>query len=66
MTGTIQLAAIYSQCPKCVVMLNFDGCNIDKMNHPVLMGQCIRFSQETEFIFVDPSKFKDLLPGITT
>jgi hypothetical protein len=59
MTGTMQLAALYSRAAACVVILNYDACDIEKENHPVHMGRCIRISP-SRFVFVPPSYFEEI------
>ena len=56
MTGTMQMAAVLSRAKRCVVVLNYDGYDIDGTNHPVNLGPCIRLSQ-SRFDLVDPSHF---------
>ncbi len=57
MTGTMQLAALYSRAQLCIVISNYDSFDIEADNSPVNLGRCIRISP-SKFVFVPPSIFE--------
>jgi hypothetical protein len=52
-TGQMQLAALLSRARTCLV-LNYDDYDVRALNHPVLLGPCIRFSP-SRFFFIPPA-----------
>jgi hypothetical protein len=57
MTGTMQLAALYSHAKLCIVISNYDSFDAEVDNSPVNLGPCIRISP-SKFVFVPPSLFE--------
>ena len=59
MTGTMQLAALYSRAKLCIVISNYDAFDPEVDNSPVNLGPCIRISP-SKFVFVPPSLFEPI------
>ena len=59
MTGTMQLAALYSGAKLCIVISNYDSFDADRDNSPVNLGRCIRISP-SQFVFIPPSLFEPI------
>jgi hypothetical protein len=57
MTGTMQLAALYSRAKLCIVISNYDSFDAEVDNSPVNLGPGIRISP-SKFVFVPPSLFE--------
>jgi hypothetical protein len=63
LTGPMHIAALVSKAPVSLV-LNHDGYDVDVVNHPVLMGRCIRLSP-TRFHFVHPNQMRSIISRST-
>ena len=59
LTGPMHIAALVSKARLCLV-LNHDGYDLVKENHPVLMGRCITYSK-SRMLFVHPLQLPQLL-----
>lgn len=62
LTGPMHLACLVSTAPVCVV-LNHDAYDVRMLNHPVLMGHCITWS-ESRFLFITPEQLPELLERV--
>jgi hypothetical protein len=63
LTGPMHLAALVSKARVCIVM-NHDHYDIERVNHPVLMGRCITYST-SRFLFVPPEALEFLLQNVS-
>jgi hypothetical protein len=59
LTGPMHIAALVSEARLCLVV-NHDGYDVVKENHPVLMGRCITYSK-SRMLFVHPLQLLELL-----
>lgn len=59
LTGPMHIAALVSQARVCLVV-NHDGYDLSRENHPVLMGRCITYSPSA-MLFVHPLQVGELL-----
>jgi hypothetical protein len=62
LTGPMHLASLVSKARVCIVM-NHDHYDIERENHPALMGRCITYS-ESRFLFVPPEALEFLLQHV--
>ncbi len=63
LTGPMHLAALVSRARVCIV-INHDHYDIERENHPVLMGRCITYSK-SRFLFVPPEALELLLQNVS-
>ena len=59
LTGPMHIAALVSKARVCLVV-NHDGYDVVKENHPVLMGRCITYSK-SRMLFVHPLQLLQVL-----
>lgn len=59
LTGPMHIAALVSKARVCLVV-NHDGYDVVKENHPVLMGRCITYSK-SRMLFVHPLQLPQVL-----